>query len=63
MKLYLVKEEERLVWVAALACGSTADGRGVGQLDEIEDADALALRRADAKPLADALSIAAGFSP
>jgi hypothetical protein len=102
VKLFLVKEDEREVWVAALAnehmYGYVAntgkfhdnnalrndyymerdftyeaigpaearrliDGGIIGRLDEIEEAETLAMWQADPKPLdpADVLSIAAGY--
>lgn len=101
MKLYLVKEDERRVWVAALAhermygyvanTGKFHDNNalrndyymdrdfsyeeigpaearrlidgGIGRLDEVEEAEVLAIWQADPKPLepADVLSIAAGY--
>jgi len=102
MQLYLVTEEERLVWVAALAhetmyayvanTGKFHDNNalrndyymerdfsyeeigpaearrliddGLGRLDEVEEAEDLAVWQADPKPLdpADVLSIAAGYN-
>jgi hypothetical protein len=102
MKLYLVKEDDRLVWVAALAhermygyianTGKFHDNNalrndfymerhftyeeigpaearrlidgGIGQLDEVEEDEILAVWQADPNPLdpADVLSIAAGYN-
>jgi hypothetical protein len=102
VQLYLVEEDERLVWVAALAhehmygyvanTGKFHDNNalrndyymerhfsyeaigpagarrlimgGIGRLDEVEEAEILAIWQADPKPLdpADVLSIAAGYN-